>query len=156
MTPFISSIPTVPPEWIDYNDHLMDGYYMVAFGHATDRFLETVGFGPAYPGRSGYSVYTVEGHINYLREVKPGARLRFETLLLGYDQKRLHLFHTMLNENGGYIAATNELMLLHVHQASGKTAAMPAESLALLATTRAAHAALPTPPQAGRRIAMPQ
>ena len=36
----------VPPEWIDYNGHLTEGFYGVAFGHATDAILTTLGSDP--------------------------------------------------------------------------------------------------------------
>ena len=38
----------VPPEWIDYNGHLTEGYYGVAFGQASDEVLVNLGFGPGY------------------------------------------------------------------------------------------------------------
>ena len=93
------------PEWIDYNGHLMDGYYCIAFTYATEGFLDHVGFGPKYRERTGSSIYTVEGHINYLREVKAGAQLRFTTQLLDYDSKRLHAFHYMVDESEGCLSA---------------------------------------------------
>jgi len=38
----------VPPEWIDYNGHMMDAYYFLAFTEATEAFLDYVGLGAAY------------------------------------------------------------------------------------------------------------
>ena len=38
----------VPPEWIDYNGHMMDAYYFLAFTEATEAFLDHVGLGAAY------------------------------------------------------------------------------------------------------------
>ena len=35
----------VPPEWIDYNGHLTEGYYGVAFGQVSDEVLVRLGFG---------------------------------------------------------------------------------------------------------------
>jgi acyl-CoA thioester hydrolase len=147
---------TVRPEWIDYNGHLTDGYYMVYFCLATEAALEYLGFGAAYREQTGATIYTVEGHINYLRELKPGAPLRFTTQLLGCDPKRIHLFHHLRHGLEGYLAATNEVMFLHVNQETMKVEPMPAERLALVQAVAAAHAALPRPPQAGRRIAMPE
>jgi len=142
------------PEWIDYNGHMMDGYYLVAFTYATEAFLEYVGFGPAYRERTGKTVYTVEGHINFLREVKAEAPLRYTTQLLGYDAKRLHVFHSMVHANEGYLAATNELMFLHVNQATMRVESMPSENLAQVEQIYQAHADLPRPLQAGRSISL--
>jgi acyl-CoA thioester hydrolase len=145
----------VEPEWIDYNGHMMDGYYLVAFGYATEAFLAHLGFGPPYRERTHKTIYTVEGHINFLREVIAGARLNYTTHLLGYDARRIHAFHSMIHAEEGYLAATNELMFLHVNQATMKVEAMPPENLALLERVYQAHAALPRPTQAGRSINLP-
>lgn len=143
----------VHPEWIDYNGHMMDGYYAVAFAAVTDRFLEQLGFGPTYPAASGHSVYTVESHLVYLRELRAGATLLFTTQLLGYDERRLHIIHTMAEAEATGPAATNELMLVHVRQAPAAVVPMPPDALGRLAAMAQAHAAHPPPAQAGRRIA---
>lgn len=144
----------VRPEWIDYNGHMMDGYYAVAFSYATDAFLDYVGLDAAYRARSGCSTYTAEGHIVYRRELKQGAPLRFTTQLLGYDAKRMHLFHTLEQAAKGYLAATCEWMMIHVDQALGKGVEMPATTLARLTEIYRTHGELQPPPQAGRAINM--
>jgi acyl-CoA thioesterase FadM len=143
------------PEWIDYNGHLMDGYYLVAFTEATEALLVYLGFGPAYRERTGCTIYTVEAHINFLREVPAGAPLLYTTQMLGCDPKRFQVFHHMVHAEDGAVAATNELMFLHVNQATGRVEPMPAERLDWLQQVTAAHAVLPRPPQAGRSISMP-
>jgi acyl-CoA thioester hydrolase len=153
-TPLFTAAGAVRPEWIDYNGHMMDGYYAVAFAAVTDLFLELVGFGPAYPAASGHSVYTVESHLVYLRELRAGAGLAFTTQLLGHDERRIHMIHTMAEAGDGRPAATNELLLVHVRQSPAGVVPMPAAALAQLAALAAAHAAHPPPPQAGRRVAL--
>ncbi len=143
------------PEWMDYNGHLMDGYYLVAFSEATEAFLAHVGFGPAYREQTGATIYTAETHLNYLREVKAGATLRYTTYLLGCDAKRIHLFHQMWAGADAYLAATNEVMFLHVDQAGPRVTPMPAGQLARLHVLAAGHAGWPRPPQAGRSIGWP-
>lgn len=144
----------VRPAWIDYNRHMMDGYYAVAFSHATDAFLDHIGLNAAYRDRSGCSTYTAEGHILFLRELKAESPLRFTTQLLGYDAKRMHLFHAMHQATEGFLAATCEWMMIHVDTTQGRGAAMPPEVLAQLASIWASHATLPLPPQAGRIISL--
>jgi len=145
---------TVRPEWIDYNGHMMDGYYLVAFTYATEGLLAYLGFGPAYLERTGCTLYTVEGHLNFLRELKAEAPLMFSTQLLGFDSKRLHVFHRMFHQSENFLAATNELLFLHVNQAAQKVEPMPPDHLARLEQVYPAHAALARPPQAGRRIGL--
>ena len=40
---------TVPAEWFDYNGHLMDAYYFVAFTDATEVLPDRLGLGAACP-----------------------------------------------------------------------------------------------------------
>jgi acyl-CoA thioesterase FadM len=142
----------VPPDWIDYNGHMMDAYYFVAFTEATEAFLDHVGLGAAYRARTGSGIYTAEGHLCFLSSVTSGAVLAYQTQLLGHDAKRLHVFHRM--SCAGTVAATCELMFLHV---TGERAApMPPEAAAAVAALAADQAGLPRPDRAGRRVAMPQ
>jgi acyl-CoA thioester hydrolase len=145
---------TVPPEWIDYNGHMMDGYYAVAFSAATDALMDALGLDAAYRAATRCTIYTAEMHIVYLRELKQGAPLRFTTQLLGYDAKRIHVFHSLYHETEGYLAATCELMLLHVNQAQARVVAMPEDVMSRLSEHAAAQAERPHPPQAGRVIGL--
>ena len=142
----------VQPEWIDYNNHMNDGYYVVAFTWATDAVQDHVGLDAAYRERTNCSIYTVEAHVTYLREVKVDTNLTFESYVLGVDEKRLHLFHSMFNADEGYLAATHELMLLHVDQTIGRTAPMPEDIVSKLRVLRDEHTQLDLPEQVGSTI----
>ncbi len=153
-SPLLLYSTPVRAEWIDYNRHMMDGYYGVPFSHASDAFLDHIGLDHTYRTQSGCSTYTAEGHLLFLREMKEGAGIQISTQLLGYDAKRMHLFNTMVNAEQGYIAATCEWMMIHVDVALGKGAPMPEPVLAKLAEIYEAHRQLPTLPQAGRSIGL--
>ena len=92
--------------------------------------------------------------MTYHREVRSGDPLRFTTLLLGHDAKRIHYIHAMYHATEGYLASTNELMSLHVDLATRRGAPMAPEITARLAAIQAAHDKLARPPQAGRRIGL--
>ena len=167
MTALITSGTRILPEWIDYNGHLMDGYYLVAFSDATEGVLEALGFGPAYRERTGCTIYTAEAHLTYLREVSIDTPLSFATQVIDYDAKRIHVVHEMINASGAapQLAtaerlatterlATAELMFLHVRQSTGKVVPMPSEQAKLVAAMAEAHAGLERPPEVGRRIGM--
>ncbi len=141
----------VPPEWIDYNGHMMDAYYFVAFTEATEAFLDRVGLGAAYQARTGSGIYTAESHLCFITSVTEGITLAYQTQLLGHDAKRLHVFHQMTTADA--LAATCELMFLHVSQ--DRVTPMPGEAAAAVAALAVAHAPVPRPDRAGRRIAMP-
>jgi acyl-CoA thioester hydrolase len=141
----------VPPEWIDYNGHMMDAYYFVAFTEATEAFLDHVGLGAAYQARTGGGIYTAESHLCFLSGVTEGAALAYQTQLLGHDGKRLHVFHRMTTT--GDVVATCELMFLHVND--GRVSPMPPDAVHAVTTLATSQAALPRPSQAGRHVAMP-
>ncbi len=152
--PFDAYRAVVRPEWIDDNGHLNMGYYVVVFDSATDAWLDYVGLSASENARTGVSTFTLESHVNYLREVREAAPLRFTTRLLGFDAKRIHYFHEMHHATDGYLAATNELMSLHVSRATRRAAPMAAEVLTRLADVLSQHQTLPVPPQVGRRIGL--
>jgi|SRR5690242_14694227 len=143
----------VPAEWMDYNGHAHESRYLQAFGDATDALLRRVGVDEAYLAAGG-SYYTVETHLSHLREAAAGDVLEVSTQLLGHDAKRLHLFHRLTREDGVEVA-TAEQMLVHVDTAQGRAAPAGPEVLGRVAELAAAHAALPPPERAGRRIALP-
>ncbi|MEP6815580.1 MAG: thioesterase family protein [Marmoricola sp.] len=135
----------VRPEWIDYNGHLSEAYYVLVFGHATDAVMEQVGLGAAYRARTACSLFTVEGHIRYLDQVADGALLEIRSTVVGAAAKKLHLWHEMWAE--GRLRATEEVLGVHVDAAAGRATAFPEEVLALVEglLTEA-------PPDASRRI----
>jgi acyl-CoA thioester hydrolase len=152
--PFDEFRAVVRPDWIDDNGHLNMGYYVVVFDLATDAWLAHIGLGPADRRRMDVTTFTLESHVCYLREVHEGAPLRFTTRLLSFDGKRIHYVHEMRHADEGFIAATNELLSLHVSQATRRSAPMAPEVLARLDDVMRHHEALPVPPQVGRRIGL--
>ena len=144
----------VRPEWLDYNGHMNVAYYVLAFDHACDSFLDHIGMTDAYRARSGGTTFAAEMHITYRREVIAGDPLRFTSHLLGFDKKRIHFILHMYHAEQGYLAATSEWMSLYVDLASRRVAAMPEEISSRLAEIHAIHKKLPRPPEAGRTMGL--
>lgn len=149
-TPLDLHRETVRPEWIDYNGHMNVAYYLLAFDHATDVVLDHLGLGQGYADSIGRSMFVVEAHLTYAREVTEGDGLRFASRLLGADGKRLHLFHEMIHEEDGFLAATAEFVLVHVDLTERRSMPFAPEAAERVARLAADHAGLPRPPQAGR------
>lgn len=145
----------VLPEWVDYNGHMNVAYYVLAFDQATDVLFDFLGFDEAYRQRTGCSLFALEQHVSHFDEVRLGDRLRITTQVLGHDAKRLHHFHRMYHAEKGYLAATTELMGLHVDLTQRRGCPYPPELLARLEAVAAAHAGLPRAPETGRGIALP-
>ena len=140
---------TVAPEWIDYNGHLTESRYLQIFGDATDALLRFIGVDADYLA-AGRSYYTVETHLSHLRQALAGERLHATTQLLGHDEKRLHVFHAL--DRNGELVATAEQMLLHVEHE--RAAPAHADVLMRIRNLGDAHATLPRPERAGRRISL--
>jgi len=121
----------IDPAWIDYNGHLQDSYFAHIFSLAVDSVQDEVGFDATYRAKTGCTIYLLENHITYLKEVKPDAHVTVETSVLGTDQKRFHLYLVM--KVGAVSHAVCEAMELHVAQKpTPKAVAMPAKALAKL------------------------
>ncbi|MDS1270444.1 thioesterase family protein [Lipingzhangella sp. LS1_29] len=140
----------VRPEWIDYNGHLSEAYYVLVFGFATDALMEQVGLGASYREQRARSLYTVEAHVRYLHEVvgrtdgEP-SRLWVTTHVVEAGAKKLRLCHEMWW--GDTRVATEELLALHVDTAAGRATPFPEEIV-----ERLTGLVEPEPDYAGRAV----
>ncbi|HEX3500295.1 MAG TPA: carnitine 3-dehydrogenase [Stellaceae bacterium] len=144
----------VEPGWVDYNGHMTESRYLQVAGYATDALFRLVGVDKAYFA-AGLSYYTAETHLIHRREVAGGEKIHVTTQILGADDKRIHLFHSLYRSRDETLLATLEQMQLHVDSTQGR--ACPAREDVRLRVRRLAdaQAALPRPEVVGRRIAIP-
>lgn len=145
---------TVRPEWIDYNGHMNVAYYVLAFDHATDALLEYLRLTHDYKIRENTTTFVADMNVTYRQEVKQGDRLLFSTRIIDCDDKRIHFWHEMYHATEGYLAATNELLSLHIDLSVRRVGPMAADVAAWVGAVRDAHAALPLPDGIGRVIGM--
>ncbi len=146
----------VRPEWIDYNGHMNLAYYTVLFDQATDLLFDELGLGLDYRRDRLLGTFVAETHNLYERELLVGAGVRVATQIVAFDQKRLHVAHEMFALDGGYRAATQELMFLHVDLKARRVSPFPDDMYRRVAAAGGAHLKLPRPEWIGRRIAMPE
>ncbi len=144
----------VRPDWVDYNNHLNDAFYLVIFSHATDHMMDQIGLDSIGRTRSNYSLFTAELHLNYLKEVKVDTQVRVETTILGHDAKRLHIFHTMYRGEETEPVATNEQMQLSIDMAGPRVSPFQPEVQTRIEKIAAEHAKLKKPAQMGRSITL--
>ena len=134
------------PAWIDYNGHLRDAYYVVAMSLAIDDVMDHLGLDAGYRARTGCTLYTLELHIHYLREIKAADELSIHTSVLDCDAKRIHAACEFLCPRIEGSAASAEVMLMHVHQGAVPAGAVfPAEIAARLERLQSPPAARPHP-----------
>ena len=152
--PFVSSVMRVEPAWIDHNGHLNMAYYNVLFDRAVDEAYELVGLGPAYKTRRRGATFTAEVHVRYLRELLVDQPVRVTFQLIDFDGKRMHFFEQLFHATEGWVSATSENLALHIDIEARKSAPFPDDVARRLARMKAAHAMLPRPEAAGRRVSM--
>ena len=146
---------TVLAQWVDYNGHLNDGYYMVVFSEATNAVMALIGLDEAGRKATGHSIFTLESHINYLQEVKQGKAIEVRTQILGSDAKRLQIYQAMVLAGSDTLLAANEQMLLNVDMSGPRAAPFAPTVMAKVQMLTVAHRSLPRPTYAGRTIALP-
>jgi acyl-CoA thioester hydrolase len=137
----------VQPEWIDYNGHLSEAYYVLVFGHATDAVMGQLGMTPDYLTATATSLYTLEAHVRYLGEVPAGTRLEVRSAVIGVTGKLLWLWHEMWADDRP--RASEEILAVHVDTRAGRSSPFP-DGL----RGRAEALRVPPPEHSSRRISV--
>ncbi len=145
----------VHSDWIDYNGHMSESFYLYAFGDASDALFQYIGIDNDYR-LGGKSFYTVETHINYYLEASENEPLEFTTQILGLDSKRLHIFHQMFHGESGQLLATTEQMLIHVDMNKARASEIDQSVFRILQKIWNKHEKLPSPKQKGRVMQIKQ
>jgi acyl-CoA thioester hydrolase len=143
----------IAPEWIDYNGHVRDAYYGLIASYAVDSLMDRLGMDARYREQSACTLYTVEMHTHYLREIGINDRVRVMARVLGADGKRIHAALEFVCDGNEETAATCEVMLLHVSQTpTVRTAPFPERVAAAIAELRHATATIPAAGPGSRRM----
>ena len=148
--PFVGLRTEVKEEWIDYNGYLNAGYYFVVFDDSVTDFMAFVGLDRAHRDQHRVTTFSVEGHITFEREMRLGDPIEIRSQLLAWDAKKFHYINFMHHGTEGWLAATNELLSMHISQETRRSAPMAQEVQDRLAAIHAVHAEMPIPPQVGR------
>lgn len=114
----------VPESWVDHNGHMNDGEYSRAFSDAGMAWTTHLGLTESKIKTLSFTIFTLESHIVYLKEVFAQENITVQVRLYDYDAKRLHGFMTLFNEAGAR-CATNEVMLMGMDTEAGRPAPFP-------------------------------
>jgi betainyl-CoA thioesterase len=143
----------IAPEWIDYNGHVRDAYYGLIASLAVDALMDRIGIDARYRKESQCTLYTLETHMHYLREIGAKDCVEVTVRVLGADEKRIHAALELVREDSRETAATCEVMLLHVRQgATVRTAPFPKGVASAIAELQRATAAMPAVGPGSRRM----
>jgi carnitine 3-dehydrogenase len=143
----------VRPEWVDCHGHMTHSRYLQVFGDATDALFRAVGIDDAYR-QSGRALYTVETHVTHKSEAVALEALYVTTQILGLDDKRVHVFHSLFRRRDERLVATGEQLYLHVSRTAAKASPMDRAVRARLETIRAAQASIAEPARSGRHLSL--
>jgi acyl-CoA thioester hydrolase len=147
----------IEPQWIDYNGHLRDAYYVLVFSQAIDALMDQAGLDRDYRERTRCTLYTLEMHVHYLSEVKSADEIRVQARAIGVDSKRIHLGLGLYCARLAEPAALGEFMLLHVQQApEPRSAVFPPEVQQRLDGWLAFDAQTPLPTLGSRAMTLPR
>ncbi len=149
--PLVSRVQSIEEQWIDYNGHLNMAYYNVLFDRGADEAFEAMGMGPSYAAERRLTTYTAELHVCYVRELHLGDKVTVSFQMIDHDEKRFHTFQE-LHHVDGWLAATAEVLTLHVDMSGPKVAPFPPDVKEKVEAMQAAHAELPIPERVGRSI----
>ncbi|WOD06070.1 thioesterase family protein [Marinomonas sp. GJ51-6] len=151
LTVFESPVLT---EWIDYNGHMNDACYVVAFSHSVEEFMAHIDLHEAFREEHSVSIYTLQSMVTYLKEVSEGENIVIKGQLLESDAKKLRLFLTMHHATTHDELATMETLLLHMDMKNHRPAPFLPHTLSLVERIQTAHNGLATPANAGQPIQM--
>ena len=154
MTPLPVLDIDVPPDWIDYNGHMNDACYAIAFSRAGDAFMETIGLGEKERAATKRSIFTLALVIRFIAEAKGGEMLSVSVQLLECDKKRMRFWLEARKE--GDLIATSEQVLTCVDLSGEKprAAEFPPDVAAKLEALARDHSELPTPMEAGQGLTL--
>ena len=112
--PYLANQITVTTDMCDHNDHMNVNYYYKMFDEVYSKlYFEELDFSPEYVA-SGFSTFTLEDNIRYLKEFRLEDKIYPSFLLNNANEKMLHFVGILLNENNE-LAAIFETVLGHIN-----------------------------------------
>ncbi len=134
----------IPIDWTDYNGHMNESRYGQVFSDAGDVVMAMIGADQDYIA-SGLSYFTVDNHITYNLETRPGEEIHVRTQVLQSEGKKLRLYHEMMRKSDDTLLATCNQLLLHVSLETRRTCEPEGEVLAKITALGEAQKKLPKP-----------
>ncbi|MBY4678742.1 thioesterase family protein [Marinobacterium arenosum] len=145
----------IAPEACDYNGHFNEAQGLVLLTRATDTLLDWIGLDESGRSRLQFSAFTVQNRLYYLKEGHAGQQVSARTQLLGWDDKRLRLFHQLVSDEDQQVLVEMESLLLGVDMTTRRSARWPAPVAEALSQLMRSQKVLPQPANAGREIDKP-
>ena len=136
--PYIGNDVTITEEMCDLNGHMNVLYYAQIFEDEFP-FYSSLGFTSDY-FQEGYSFFTLEMNIRYLKEMKQGEIASPCFRYFAVKPKLIHYGGIILNESGD-VSAITENVLVHVDMNTRRSCEMNEETISHLNGMLKEHAA---------------
>ncbi len=128
--------------YLDEMGHMNVMWYTHLFDRATWRFFASLGMDLNYYKKSRAGAFALEQHTRYLAELLQGQAVLIRTRVLGRTIKRIHFMHFMVVSDGGQLAATTELIGIHIDRHTRTSSPFPEQIATALDITIAEHSQL--------------
>ncbi len=120
----------VTKEMCDLNNHMNVVYYQHIFEDGCHDFYRTMGFTKEH-FKEGYSSFTLETNIRYLKEIREGETATPYFRILKNNLKLIHYAGIITNQAGD-VSSFSEHVLAHIDMRVRKTCPMPNQLLGKL------------------------
>ena len=143
---------TPSQQMLDYNGHLNVAYYGILFEDAARAIFSRIDVSQAYRERSDCALFAAEVHTVFHREVPAGESVSIYYRVLDIAGSKIHGMFFMVKSGDLSLAATQEILFLHVDLMRRKTAPLPETQAGRLASLLERHRLLAEPPEKGRFV----
>lgn len=147
---------TIPTSFLDGNGHMNMMYYTDLGNRALYAFFTDVGIFKAKRDKVFHtedfakrdrSTFALQQFLNYLREVREGDEVAVHSGLIGYDAKRLHFMHYVVNRTRQTIASSDERLAIYIDMNTRRSTPFEPDILERLAAAQARYDSLGWKPQ---------
>jgi acyl-CoA thioester hydrolase len=128
---------TVSDDMCDMNGHMNVRFYQTIPMDYDSNFYNSLGFGEDYIAK-GYSSFTAEQNIRYLKECLKGEKLTPRFRMLNVNKKLYHYVCAIFKESDE-VAALVETVEIHIDMSIRKSAEMPDEIFGAMAKMQKEH-----------------
>ncbi len=123
----IAATSIVPADWIDFMGHMNVMWYTHLFSRSVLGFFQTIGLTQEYFQANDTGSFVLEQHILYIAEVREGETVSVRTRALGRSDKRLHFQTFLVKEDSQTLAATSEIITVHIDMSRRRSSPLPSQ-----------------------------
>lgn len=138
---------TVKPEHLDFLDHMNVMWYTHFFDVAIWNFYNSIGFGHDYHTKSGSGSFALEAHVRYYAELRTDDSFKVYIRALKRNAKLFHFIQFMVRAKDNELAATQEMLGIHIDMSTRRSSPMPPATAAIWDRLIAEHSQLKWKPE---------